>query len=208
MDMPQQPFDGDRSRQPGIIVTTVLVTVLANIVVGLRMVTRKWITKSVGWDDWTIVAALVSRSFNPTKQGLTPAQLGITIGTALVIVQVDYGFGRHKYYLSKHQFREFQKYSYGEWMQTFATLMFTKISICLFLLRITISKAFIRPLWALITILILSNIILTILWIVQCRPLAGAWNTEIQGTCFTKGQLQRIIIAQACKFPARCIRAL
>lgn len=118
---------------------------------------------------------------------------------ALVIVEIRYGFGRHKSYLSQHQLQEFQKYSYGEWMQTFATLMFTKVSVCLLILRITISEAFIRPLQALIAFLVLSNVILTVLWIVQCIPLARAWDTTIQGTCLTNGQLDQIILAQASK---------
>jgi len=50
----------DGNRQPGIIVTTIVVAVLANFVVGLRMMVRKWVVGSIGWDDWTIVAAVVS----------------------------------------------------------------------------------------------------------------------------------------------------
>ena len=112
-------------------------------------------------------------------------------------MQVHYGLGRHKSDLSAHQFREFEKYSYGEWIQTFATLMFTKVSICLFLLRIPISKVFIRSLRSLIAVLVLSNVILTILWIFQCRPLEEAWDKTVQGSCFSTGMLQRIIISQA-----------
>lgn len=36
---------------------------------------------------------------------------------ALVIVQIAYGFGRPAYYLTPHQYREFSKYAYGEWLQ-------------------------------------------------------------------------------------------
>lgn len=50
----------DGNRQSGIIVTTIVVTVLANFVVGLRMMVRKWVVGRIGWDDWTIVAAVVS----------------------------------------------------------------------------------------------------------------------------------------------------
>lgn len=113
------------------------------------------------------------------------------------MVQVHYGLGRHKFYLSTWDFIEFQKYSYGEWLQTFQTLMFTKVSICLFLLRIPVETHLIRPLQGMIAGLIVSNMALTIVWIVQCRPLAAAWNSNIQGHCFTQGQLQRIIISQA-----------
>ncbi|MCJ1374253.1 hypothetical protein MMC20_005485 [Loxospora ochrophaea] len=173
----------DRIRTAGIITTTVIVSVIANIAVALRMATRKWIVRSIGWDDWTMVMA----------------DFGITVSSGLVIVQAHYGFGRHAGDLTVHEFREFQKYSYGEWLQTFATLMLTKISICLFLLRITISKAFIRPLQAMIAMLLVSNIIITFLWLVQCRPsLAAAWDSTITGSkCMSVGQLRAIILAQA-----------
>ena len=85
-------------------------------------------------------------------------------------------------------------------LKTFATLMFTKVSICLFLLRITVTKSFIRPLQAAIIVLVLSNIILSLAWIFQCTPhLDKAWNDEMPGKCFSKGQLERIIISQARK---------
>ena len=134
----------------------------------------------------------------------------------LITVQIQNGLGRPAYYLSEHQLQVFMKYSYGEWLQvrssqelmeynlrfvqTFATLTFTKISICLFLLRITITKAFIRPLYAAIFVLAVSNVVLSLTWILQCRPhLDKAWNTKMPGVCFTKGQLERIIISQASK---------
>ena len=183
MDKGPVPSDGDVSMGAGILATTIIVTILADTVVALRFIVRKWIVKNIGWDDWCILGAV----------------LGITIGMALVIVEVSYGFGRHKYYLTSHQVQEFQKYSFGEWIQTFATLMWTKISICLFLLRITISKAFIRPLQAAIIILVLSNVILTVLWVVQCDPVALAWDLTQQGTCFSVVQIDDIILAQASK---------
>ncbi len=84
--------------------------------------------------------------------------------------------------------------------KTFATLTFTKISICLFLLRITITKNFIRPLQAAIVLLVVSNVILSLVWIFQCTPhLDKAWNNQQPGKCFSKGQLERIVISQASK---------
>ena len=65
-------------------------------------------------------------------------------------------------------------------------------------LRITITKAFIRPLYAAIFLLAVSNIVLNLLWIFQCTPhLDKAWNPKMPGMCFPKGQLERIIISQA-----------
>ena len=89
------------------------------------------------------------------------------------------------------------KYTYGEWIQTFASLMWTKVSICLFLMRIPNSKALILPLQIAVCFLILSNVVLTVIWIVQCQPLHAAWDKDIPGTCLHRGGLEGIILAQA-----------
>ena len=64
-------------------------------------------------------------------------------------------------------------------------------------MRIPTARALIRPLQAAVVGLIVSNLIITILWIVQCRPLEGAWDSDVKAKCFSRGQLQRIIMAQA-----------
>lgn len=112
-------------------------------------------------------------------------------------MQIHYGFGRPQYYLTTWHLIEIRKYAYGEWIQTFATLMWTKVSICLFLKRIPVIKVLIRPIEFAIVCLILSNIVITILWIVQCRPVDATWNSNLKGSCFSRGQLERIVLAQA-----------
>ncbi|KAL8782218.1 MAG: hypothetical protein Q9213_005584 [Squamulea squamosa] len=183
MEKSGPPPYGNIDLGPGLIASTVVLVAVSAIVVALRIATRWWIVKSVGWDDITIVLAI----------------LGTIIGASLDFVEVHYGFGRPAWYLTDHQIREFLKYTYGEWIQTFASLMWTKISICLFLMRIPVSKAYIRPLQAGVVILVVSNVILTLLWILQCSPVSAAWDLELKkrSKCFSKGQLQRVIIAQA-----------
>lgn len=181
MDVTGPPPWGDVNKGLGVIITTSIIVRLTAVVVALRWSVRLWITKKVWWDDWTILFAI----------------LGDIIGAGLDFVEVHYGFGRPQYYLTEWQIIEFRKYTYGEWIQTFATLMWTKISICLFLLRIPVTKALIRPLQGAVVFLAISNGILTILWIAQCRPVAAAWNNNIMGFCFSRGQQERIIIAQA-----------
>jgi len=93
------------------------------------------------------------------------------------------------------------KLGYGDWIQTFWTLAITKVSICLLLLRISPSKRIVWPIRSLIFVLILSNIIVCLLWILQCIPLDAAWNAEKKkaAKCFTQGQLQRIIMTHSSK---------
>ncbi|KAL8919524.1 MAG: hypothetical protein Q9208_006716 [Pyrenodesmia sp. 3 TL-2023] len=172
---------GDENRQGAMLGTTVTVTSLTALVVALRMATRIWLVRNVGWDDYTIVAAC----------------LGHVVALGLVIMQIHYGFGRHRDYLTERQNTQFLKYSYGEWIQTFQTLMFTKLSICFLLLRIPVEKYFIRPLQGAIAFLVVTNVVLTFLWIFQCNPIAGAWDKKRPATCLTDAQLLRVIISQA-----------
>ncbi|KAL8825941.1 MAG: hypothetical protein Q9191_004107 [Dirinaria sp. TL-2023a] len=110
------PSVGDKDASAGLLATTILLTVLSIILVGLRFATRIWITKRVGMDDWTILFAC----------------------------------------------------------------------------------AFIRPLQAAIVVLVVSNVVLSLLWLFQCTPhLDKAWNDKMPGKCFSKGQRERIIISQA-----------
>ena len=112
------PPQGDKNASAGILATTILVTVLSIILVSLRFATRIWVVKRVGWDDWTILFACVGSAHQVAiQQTLTVEQLGHPIGTALVVVQISYGFGRPAYYLTPHQFQEFMKFAYGEWLQ-------------------------------------------------------------------------------------------
>ena len=126
---------------------------------------------------------------------LTTNQLGTTIGAGLDFVEVSYGFGKHQQFLSPHHLQEFSKYTYGEWIQTFATLMWTKVSICLFLMRLPNSKALLLPLKYAVAFLLFSNTILTVIWIMQCQPIHAAWDNR--GTCMSREAKEGIILAQA-----------
>ena len=128
---------------------------------------------------------------------LTERQAGTTIGAGLDIPLLENGYGRHRYYLTEDKYREFKKLGYIEWVQTFLTLMLLKISICLLLLRIVVDKYIVKPIQALIGLLVLSHVILALVWIFQCIPIDAAWNSTKQGKYFSDGQLERIIIAQA-----------
>ena len=80
--------------------------------------------------------------------------------------------------------------------------MATKVSVCLMLLRISPYNHIIRPIQCLVGFLILSNIVLSLVWILQCNPVDAAWDCDKRKTakCFTQGQVQRVIMSQASKF--------
>ena len=56
----QPPPGGDESRAGSFIALTVTTTGVAGVFVAVRMYTRLAISRAVGWDDYTIILALVS----------------------------------------------------------------------------------------------------------------------------------------------------
>ncbi|KAI4266380.1 MAG: hypothetical protein LQ337_008809 [Flavoplaca oasis] len=164
---------------PPIIILTAVFLAIVIFVLALRIFTRVWIVHAFWWDDFTIILAV----------------LGTTIGAALVFVEVHYGFGKHQQFLSDHEIRQFRKYTYGEWIQTFATLMWTKVSICLFLIRLPQSKALKRPLQWTVAFLLFSNTICTTILIMQCQPLHAAWDDD--GRCMSLSAMEALVLTQA-----------
>ena len=78
--------------------------------------------------------------------------------------------------------------------------MCTKVSICFFLLRIpqTASRKLSIPLWVGIVVLLVSNTVLTLLWVFQCRPIKAAWEFHIENAkCFGHDTILQMILAQA-----------
>ena len=119
-----------------------------------------------------------------------------SVGMGYYVAMVFYGLGRHKYYLSYYDYKEFLKYDYLDWIQTFVTLAISKISICLFLLRLSRFNKLKRVLWFLIGFLIISHLPLIVLYVVQCDPISRGWNTVLNGRCFSKEMIEIILIAQ------------
>ena len=96
--------------------------------------------------------------------------------------------------------RNFQAIGWADWIQTFITLMLTKISICLFLLRIVDAKRFKLALYGLIGFLVVFTAVFIFLFIGICRPLKAYWNIDMEdAVCLSDLQVQNIVIAQGGK---------
>ena len=69
MDSVAPPPQGDIDEGTTIIAATCVVVGVTVIVVALRLAVRGWITKSLWWDDWTILFAIVR--FSPNSSAST-----------------------------------------------------------------------------------------------------------------------------------------
>ena len=63
---PASPSVCDVNQRVGLIATIIVTLVPTIIVVAMRFAIRFWIIQKIGWDDWTILLALV-RSVLQTK---------------------------------------------------------------------------------------------------------------------------------------------
>ena len=107
--------------------------------------------------------------------------------TSLNVPEVIWGEGRHAYYLSADARREALKFNYLTIPFIIMSLCFSKISICLFLLRIIggsnapKKKVFLK---AMILLLLSINTLDFITVMIQCRPLRKLWDNQVSGTCW------------------------
>ena len=113
-----------------------------------------------------------------------------------VMIECHYGLGRHKYFLNPNHYESFLKYNYLDWNQVFITLCACKLSICMFLLRISKFAKWRNFLYGVMTFLVLSHLPLELLFLLQCIPLNKNWNMDVPGRCFSKVAVEDIIIVQ------------
>ncbi|KAL8836983.1 MAG: hypothetical protein Q9176_005984 [Flavoplaca citrina] len=174
------PAGGDKNRGSIILALDGVIFGISWSMVLLRLGTRSWITRNLGWDDTTIFLAALTNS----------------VGLAFYLCMVLYGLGRHKYYLSHYDLKMFLKWDYLDWVQAILTLAISKISICLLLLRLSQFSKLKKGLYWLIAFIFVTHLPLIVLLIVQCRPVEKTWNTIVDGKCFSKNMIANILIAQ------------
>ncbi|RDL37585.1 uncharacterized protein BP5553_05018 [Venustampulla echinocandica] len=161
----------DINHGPRLFAATAVVTIFALVAVCTRLWVRKVMIKSVGWDDVFMVAAMI---LSLVAEGLT-------------IADVYYGAGRHAAYLTDPD-----KHSYGLFLNFVSQpfylvgVVLVKVSIGLFLVRITPSVFFNRFIWSMQAFMCIYTTIALITIFTQCRPLSVIWDhTVTEAICFT-----------------------
>ena len=119
--------------------------------------------------------------------------------------EVINGLGRHEYYLTAPQRRNFQILGWVDWMQTFITLGLTKISICVFLLRIVDSKKVKVGMYALIGCVSVFTATSVFFFLGVCRPLNAYWDVGVDGTCLSNHQIESVVLSQGSKPECLCL---
>ncbi|CAD6567800.1 MAG: hypothetical protein ASARMPRED_001148 [Alectoria sarmentosa] len=172
--LPAPPADGDRNRGSSILVTETIFVAIGTILVLARLYVRSHIIRRLGLDDLFIVLGLI---------------FAIVV-LALDGVMVHNGVGRHQFYLELSpelllQLSQAIKWQYISQIVLILSTMFTKVSICFFLLRIFGTKPmWKRGLYAIMAFAVVTNISSASIVLAQCSPVQKLWDPLMPGTCW------------------------
>ncbi|KAH8730187.1 MFS monosaccharide transporter-like protein [Phaeosphaeriaceae sp. PMI808] len=158
------PNDDFDTRGPLVMGVSAATLALCSLFVGLRLISRFIVVRKPGWDDYAMILAWVL-AFG--------ASISICYGTTR-------GLGRRQENIPKDWLRSVKQTSYVFSVLYNPALMITKTSILVFYLTLSKTHKVFR--WATIATLAVVNVgglALTILNIVQCRPVNAAWASPV-----------------------------
>lgn len=197
---PPFPPASDDTRSPQLLGWTLTVTILALACVVVRMYTRLKVSRSVGWDDYTTLAAMVcSINGHFALHALTLIQVVLLVTMSLIVVQVHYGVGRHLFRLSVENIVHSGLYYHIVELLYIPGSALIKISACLFLLRIMAhgtSRALRLAVYFLMAVILILSLATGFTIIFRCLPVKAGWDIRIHGKCFSYAQILRIGYAQ------------
>ncbi|KAF8459736.1 hypothetical protein BDZ91DRAFT_461176 [Kalaharituber pfeilii] len=135
----------------------------------LRMFSRGYIIRSFGADDYLIFLG-----------GLSALGVGIT-----GIEGTKYGFGLHndEVHGSETMLMSFFKVLYAGSLLYSAAMMFIKLSILMFYLRLQPKPMFTYTIYGIIAFVTGMGVASLLVNIFQCTPVAYTWDLSLNGTC-------------------------
>ncbi|KAH8784505.1 hypothetical protein F5882DRAFT_497558 [Hyaloscypha sp. PMI_1271] len=154
----------DRSAVP--LVLTATVYTFTTVLVVLRLISKIWVSRTMGVDDWIVIIA----------------QTILFASTYLTIKMSKVGFGRHIWDLQDGDLLLFLKYFYIAENAYVISITLTKISVLFLYLRLfEHSPSFRYTAYGTIFFIALITVVLSSLTIFACEPVSFFWNRDIRG---------------------------
>ncbi|CAJ0554201.1 Ff.00g127130.m01.CDS01 [Fusarium sp. VM40] len=158
-----------------LVATAITLLILSWISVGLRTYTRTCLMQGQQLDDWLMLIA----------------QIIFTISCSFILEGIQKGVGRHNEAIETED-AEVQALMW----QALATatyildMMFIKLSIGVFLLRLCVKKVYNWIIWVSLTIISIWSIVLFFWNLFQCHPVEMQWDFRIkEGKCVSADQI-------------------
>ncbi|KAL6710409.1 hypothetical protein ACN47E_009355 [Coniothyrium glycines] len=141
--------------------------VLAFVATILRVYVRTCIVKAFGWDDgWMILALLFHIMF-----------AGCAIGG------IHWGTGRHMDTLTNKEIFMAMRYWWLCYIAYCWAMICSKISIGLFLLRVTVKSIHKWIIYGVMTLTVVTGLVFFLVTLLQCTPIDFFWNKNQDGWC-------------------------
>ncbi|KAF2786271.1 hypothetical protein K505DRAFT_380377, partial [Melanomma pulvis-pyrius CBS 109.77] len=155
------------NRGPELRAVCVTFVSMAFVATALRVYVRLRIVRSFGWDDaWMVCATLAHIMF-----------------AVCAIAGVHYGTGRHFEDLTEEGIYKALRYWWLCYIAYCLSMIAAKISISLFLLRITILKLQRRIIYTVMCLSVFTGIVFFLVTLFQCKPVSYFWNRNQPGKC-------------------------
>ncbi|XPS81328.1 hypothetical protein M3J07_013292 [Ascochyta lentis] len=158
---------------PILLAKTSTIYAMAMLTVSLRIYSRQFIVKSLGKDDWAMLSALV---FATVCFVSYVYQVSLGVGKYVAVIQADEG-----------NYRQILRARQIHMIAVVIGISLAKISICFFLLRLTVSRLCSYFLWSIIVFTACFAIACTGTLIFQCTPVAAAWDVRLRAPPFGTG---------------------
>ncbi|KAH8880569.1 hypothetical protein GQ53DRAFT_630003, partial [Thozetella sp. PMI_491] len=156
--------DGD-SRVPEIIAVLATCAALTTALVACRVVSRAWVTKAFGADDWMVVVAQV-----------------LALGAIVAIgLEQHFGLGRHIWTIPN--LAPYMQSFYASILLYNAGLVTVKISIVLMYRRIFVGEGMRRATLTALVMLIAWGISVVVGLAMICLPIQKLWDDRVPGRC-------------------------
>ncbi|KND88260.1 hypothetical protein TOPH_07047 [Tolypocladium ophioglossoides CBS 100239] len=160
----------------GLIVSTFLFTSLACLAVLLRVVTRAFLVRNLGLDDWFMVAAF----------------LGSVAYLSTIVEQIRYGQGEHVSLASVKNFLQWIFITVNTYIITQLTVKFSILLQCRRIFTDTSAQRLFLGLLIWLTFYGLFSLFSTIF---GCVPVAKFWDVTLPGRCLDHYKLQYALAA-------------
>ncbi|KAH8887875.1 hypothetical protein GQ53DRAFT_725610 [Thozetella sp. PMI_491] len=166
-----------RDESRSLITSTIALTVISKVLVGVRLAYRLYIAHGVSFvkpfnaDDWAILVA---------------ACVGVGSNVVQIHGTLANGLGRDIWTLTPDQITRLDQFYYAIEILYIVELAISKLSIILFYLRIFPDPTVRRVLWGTLVLMIASAVTLVGLIAFQCMPIQYfwlQWDGEHEGRC-------------------------
>ena len=177
---PPIPSGGDVNRGATLVVLCSVFGFFSTTTSIIRVTVRS-LSKQLGWDDFAISAATIFLIAGEIFNGLSYGA----------------GYGRHTVYLTSKQIQAILKWSFVTQIFLYLVNSTTKVSICLYILRIKRTGWLKWSMYALMAGLTVTALTCSIILLAQCRPIYRNWDrTNPHGSCWKPKVYEDAIWAQ------------